>query len=83
MFEIMWTTVAQSERDKLDDALAAEADRAVAKIADDPMGEGTHPVLGQPGARHMITTSHLCITYTRVGSITLIVVLQLFTEFAF
>lgn len=82
MYEIMWTTAAQSERDKLSDELAAEADRAVSLIATDPMHEGTHPLPGEPNVRQLVTNSHLCITYTKIGSLTLIVVLQLFTELA-
>lgn len=82
MYEVKWTVDARQEWEKLSDELRSEADRAVALIAEDPLHEGTHPVPGESAVRQLVTRSHLCITYTRVGSLTLIVILQLFTELA-
>lgn len=79
---IMWTEEAARERDALSDELRAEAYKAVDLIAADPEREGTHPIPGEESVRQMVTRSGLCITYTRVGSLTVVVVLQLFTTYA-
>lgn len=82
MMQIMWTEEAAQERDALPADLQIEAHKAVDLIAQDPMREGTHPIPGEEMVRQLVTRSGLCITYTRIGSLTVVVVLQLFTTFA-
>lgn len=77
----MWTVNTRQKWEKLPEKFQEEADRIVAQIAQDPMHKNTHQILGEPVVRHLITPSRLYIVYAVIGSIVVILDIEIFTTF--
>lgn len=77
-YTIAYTVDASESRHQLDQEARDSLDKTMDAIAEDPYRRGTHALSNDSKLRQVLTDDLICVTYTVVDEITLVVTLAVF-----